>query len=159
SGVLPDCLAKGVQRGLFGYALGEGEQKKFDTIHFNDKAITADRCEVTETAWLLRPALATALMPKKETTPVVTTTGDNGAGTSAASGVIGDTTSGQGGWTGGGATVKIVKGERRLNKVRIDMKNVPWEHWNDVYNEVIDPLVKEGAKLLCQVIVIAQGDA
>jgi hypothetical protein len=28
-----------------------------------------------------------------------------------------------------------------------------------VYNEVIDPLVQEGAELLCQVIVIAQGDA
>ena len=55
--------------------------------------------------------------------------------------------------------VKIVKGERRLNKVRINMKSVPWEHWNDVYNEVIDPLVQEGADLHCQVIVIAQGDA
>ncbi len=64
-----------------------------------------------------------------------------------------------GGWTSGGGGVKIVKGERRLNKVRIDMKNVPWEHWNDVYNEVIDPLVQEGADLYCQVIVIAQGGA
>ena len=44
--------------------------------------------------------------------------------------------------------VKIVKGERRLNKVRIDMKNVPWENWNDIYNEVIDPLVQEGAEVL-----------
>lgn len=159
SGVLPDCLAKGVQRGLFGYALGDGEQKKFDTIHFNDKGISADRCEVTETAWLLRPALVTTLMPKPEPV-VITPTGDNGAVTTGTTGVTGDTTSIQGGgWTGGGGTVKIVKGERRLNKVRIDMKNVPWEHWNDVYNEVIDPLVQEGAELLCQVIVIAQGDA
>ena len=55
--------------------------------------------------------------------------------------------------------MKIVKGERRLNKVRIDMKSVPWEHWNDVYNEVVDPLVQEGADLVCQVIVIAQGEA
>jgi len=29
-GVLPDCLARGVQRGLFGYALGDGEQRAFD---------------------------------------------------------------------------------------------------------------------------------
>lgn len=36
---------------------------------------------------------------------------------------------------------------------------MPWEHWNDVYNEVIDPLAKEGADIHCQVIVIAQGDA
>ena len=39
------------------------------------------------------------------------------------------------------------------------MPNVPWDQWNDVYNEVIDPLAKEGADLLCQVIVIAKGDA
>lgn len=36
---------------------------------------------------------------------------------------------------------------------------VKWEDWNDIYNEVIDPLAKEGADLTCQVIVIAQGDA
>jgi hypothetical protein len=155
-GVLPDCLAKGVQRGLFGYALGDGDQKKFDTIHFNDKAITADRCEITESAWLLRPAVATALMPKPEQV-AVGKTGDSGTGTT---GVTGDTTAGEvDGRTGAGGGVKIVKGERRLNWVRIDMKKVPWEHWNDVYNEVIDPLVQEGADLYCQVIVIAQGDA
>ena len=34
-GVLPDCFAKGVQRGLFAYALGDGEKKQFDTIRFN----------------------------------------------------------------------------------------------------------------------------
>jgi len=63
-----------------------------------------------------------------------------------------------GDWTAGTGGVKIVKGERRLNKVRINMY-VPWDQWNDVYNEVIDPLAKEGADLLCQVIVIAQGEA
>ena len=30
--VLSDCIAKGVERGLFGYALGDGEARKFDTI-------------------------------------------------------------------------------------------------------------------------------
>jgi hypothetical protein len=59
---------------------------------------------------------------------------------------------------GGGGGVKIVKGERRLNKVRISMY-VKWEDWNDISNEVIDPLAKEGADLTCQVIVSAQGDA
>jgi hypothetical protein len=57
-----------------------------------------------------------------------------------------------------GGKPKIVQGERRLNRVRIDMR-VPWDHWNDVYNEFTDPLAKEGADLLCQVIVIAKGDA
>jgi hypothetical protein len=152
--VLPECLAKGAQRGLFAYALGDAEKKQFDTIYFNEKGITADQCEVTESAWLLRPALATALKPKPEQVAVGTTTG-SGTGT----GTTGDTTTGKGdNWTGGGGGVKIVKGERRLNRVRISMY-VKWEDWNDIYNEVIDPLAKEGADLTCQVIVLAQGDA
>ena len=44
---------------------------------------------------------------------------------------------------GGGGAVKIVKGERRLDMVRLNLRSVPWENWNDIYNEVIDPLVKE----------------
>jgi predicted AAA+ superfamily ATPase len=158
TGVLPDCFAKGVQRGLFGYALGDGDKKQFDTIYFNDKSTTADRCEITESAWLLRPALAKSLMPEPE--PVVP--GKTGGGGGSADTGTGTDDSGTGtddGWTPGkGGGIKIVKGERRLDKVRIDMKSVPWESWNDVYNEVIDPLAKEGADIHCQVIVIAQGD-
>lgn len=155
--VLPDCFAKGVQRGLFGYALGNGEAKQFDTIVFNDKSANAARCEVTESAWLLRPALCKALMPEREKTGTETpggTTGLTGTGPSP-----GGTGTGTGGGSGTGkGEVKIVKGERRLNKVRVDMQ-VPWESWNDVYNEVIDPLAKEGADIQCQVIIIARGDA
>ena len=36
---------------------------------------------------------------------------------------------------------------------------VPWENWNDIYNEVIDPLTKEGANVRCEVVIIANGDA
>ena len=68
--VLPDSFAKGVQRGLFAYALGDGDNKQFDTILFHDKSVTADKCEITESAWLLRPALAKSLIPEPE--PVVT---------------------------------------------------------------------------------------
>lgn len=50
--VLPDCLTRGVQRGLFTYALGDGDQKKFDTIRFNDPYVTAGHCEITDSAWL-----------------------------------------------------------------------------------------------------------
>ncbi len=158
TGVLPDAFAKGVQRGLFAYALGDGEKKQFDTILFNEKSVTPDRCELTESAWLLRPAVAKSLLPERE--PVVTdkTSGGAGSDDSEKEGE-GSGTGGDDIWTTakrGGA--KIVKGERRLNKVRIDMY-VPWDQWNDVYNEVIDPLAKEGADLLCQVIVIAKGDA
>ena len=65
---------------------------------------------------------------------------------------------GEGTWTPGGG-VQIVEGERRLNRVRIDMKNLPWENWNDIYNEVIDPLAQEGADVRCDVVIIAKGDA
>lgn len=153
--VLPDCFAKGAQRSLFGYALGDGDNKEFDTIYFDKKDIVADQCEVTESAWLLRPALAKSLMPKPTPTAAGTETG---AGTTEDTGGATEGEAG-GSWTAAGGGPKIVKGERRLNKVRIDMKGVPWEHWNDVYNEVIDPLVQEGADLYCQVILIAQGDA
>jgi hypothetical protein len=139
---------------LFGYALGDGEQRKFDTIYFGDKSITGDRCEITESAWLLRPDLAKVLMPKPEPAVVGTT----GQATATVEGTGAGATGQDDGWKGGGP-VKIVKGERRLNKVRLNLKSVPWENWNDIYNEVIDPLVKEGADLHCQVIIIAQGDS
>ena len=53
-----------MHRGLFAYALGDGEKKEFDTILFNDKTVSPSDCEVTETAWLLRPALAKTLIPE-----------------------------------------------------------------------------------------------
>ena len=58
-----------------------------------------------------------------------------------------------------GSRVVIREGERRLNRVRIDMKSLPWENWHDVYNEVIQPLANEGAEVSCQVVVIAKGEA
>ena len=50
-------------------------------------------------------------------------------------------------------------GERRLDKVRIQIDRLPWENWHDVYNEVVQPLANEGAELYCQVVIIAKGDA
>src|SRR5260370_21529884 len=51
TGVPPDCFAKGVHRALFAYALGDGEKKQFDTILFNDKSLTANQCDITESGW------------------------------------------------------------------------------------------------------------
>jgi hypothetical protein len=157
SHVLPECLANGVRRNLFAYALGDGEQKQFDTILFDDKSVTAANCEITESAWLLRPALAKSILPERK--PVEIGTGSGGDTCTATRTPGGGVKVGADEpWTAGGGKPVIVKGERRLNRVRLDMK-VPWEHWNDVYNEVIDPLVQEGAEVQCQVIVLAKGDA
>jgi hypothetical protein len=148
-----------VHRGLFAYALGDGEKKDFDTIYFNDKMVSAADCAITESGWLVRPALAKTLIPEPEpvsVTPVGGTIGGTGTttvtGGGSGSAELGDE------WTGKGKVV-IKEGERRLNKVRVEIKNLPWENWHDVYNEVIQPLANEGAKVHCYVVVIATGDA
>jgi hypothetical protein len=160
STVLPACLSKGVQRGLFAYALGDGEKKQFDTILFNKKTVNPSDCEVTETAWLLRPGVAKPLIPEEPETKV--TGGGIIGGTGTTTVPTGGTTgTGSGGDESGGESggVVIKNGERRLNRVRIDIKRLPWENWHDIYNEVILPLAHEGADVFCQVIVIAKGDA
>jgi len=157
--VLPACLAQGVHRGIFGYALGDGEQKQFDTIYYKDKSVSATDCPIIESAWLLRPKLAEALMPKPATVPPTESGVSGGTPTPEIGAGVGQATEdGEGEWTPGGG-VQIVEGERRLNKVRIDVKNLPWENWNDIYNEVIDPLAQEGADVHCDVVIIAKGDA
>jgi hypothetical protein len=153
-------LAKGVQRGLFGYALGDGEKRQFDTIYYNDKGATASDCEIIDSAWLLRPALAKSLMPEPKAPEVSVPGGDGGQPdeeTKPGGGATGG--GGEEAWKPDSGQVKIVQGERRLNKVRIKMDNLPWENWNDIYNEVIDPLAQEGAEVRCDVVVIAKGDA
>ncbi|HZZ29154.1 MAG TPA: DUF499 domain-containing protein [Pirellulales bacterium] len=150
SGVLPDCIARGVQRGLFAYALGDGEKLQFDTILFADRQATANQCEVTESAWLLRPELAKSLLPEPE--PLKLEAGAQGDSTLPKPGLPSDE------FIHSGAGVKIVHGERRVSRVRIAL-TLPWENWNDIYNEVIDPLAKEGADVRCDVVIVAKGDA
>ena len=56
---LQQTIAWGVQRGLFAYALGNGET--FDTIHFHEP-LPSGEFAIVEGAWLLRPALAARLI-------------------------------------------------------------------------------------------------
>ena len=158
--VLPNCLAWGVQRNLFAYALGDADKNEFDTILFNNSSVSGAQCEVTESAWMLRPAIAKSLIPEKPQPETTGTAGSGGGGSTTTDTGGGTTTTGGSGedWKAGGGGVKIVKGERRLSRVRVAM-TVPWDNWNDVYNEVIDPLAKEGADVRCEVVIIAKGDA
>ena len=148
SDVLRETIARGVERRLFAYALGEGEAQQFDTIRFKE-SVQAQDCELNESAWLLRPALAQELLPEPE--PVET-------------GAVPRVT--EGGEQPGGEPIetlppagppKIVDGERRLDYVRVTM-HVPWEHWGDIYNEVIEPLANEGADIVVDVNLVAKSD-
>jgi hypothetical protein len=60
---LQGTIAWGVQRGLFAYALGDGES--FDTIHFG-QPLSAETFAIVEGAWLLRPALTERLLRRDE---------------------------------------------------------------------------------------------
>ena len=115
----------------------------------------AEECELSETAWLLRPALALELLPKPEPA-------ETGAG--ATTGGV-PTTGPSGGDLPGGEEPpppstgpKIVEGERRYDWVHIKAQ-VPWEQWGDFYNEVIEPLANEGADIRVDVNIVAKGDA
>jgi hypothetical protein len=63
---LQQTIAWGVQRGLFAYALGDGET--FDTIHFREP-LPSDDFAIIEGAWLLRPALAEQLLGEEPPPP------------------------------------------------------------------------------------------
>jgi hypothetical protein len=82
---------------------------------------------------------------------------ESGGTGSAFSGGTDDGKTGEGGGSGGGVVIK--GGERRLNRVRIDIRQLPWENWLDIYNEVVQPLANEGAEVSCQVVILAKGDA
>lgn len=151
--VLKDSISKGVERGIFAYALGDGDKKEFDTICFRDIGASVSEFDVIDSAWLLKPELAKSLLPEEEKATSESTE-------SAAAGPT-DTSESEkretGGESGSGGEVKIVGGERRLSRVRI-VTRIPWENWHDVYNEVIDPLAREGADILCDVVILAHGE-
>ncbi|MBN1509225.1 MAG: ATP-binding protein [Sedimentisphaerales bacterium] len=148
--VLLDAVARGVERGLFAYALGDGQSKQFDTIRFREPGVTVENID---SAWLVRPDAAKALLPEPTTAGAATPgTGTTASGGTAAPGAGGPPAAGSGGG------VKIVAGERRLDRVRIQMR-VPWENWQDIYTEVIDPLAKEGADIICDVNILAKGES
>jgi len=116
--VLQDAIARGVQRGLFAYALGDGEAKQFETIWFGRSDVSADQCEIIDSAWLLRPKVAKELLPAEPERVAVG--GSEPTDETGGAGSGGEPGTGAGGepWGGGGG-VKIVEGERRLDRVCI----------------------------------------
>src|SRR3989338_5510655 len=61
--VLKACIAQGILRGLFGYALGDG--KKFEKPVFN-RFVDDSEIEIADSSWLIKPEIAVKLLPKEE---------------------------------------------------------------------------------------------
>jgi hypothetical protein len=63
--VLSQTIAFGVQRGLFAYGLGDGENLEFDTLYFNEQRSASD-FPITESAWLVSNVLSNDLLAPEE---------------------------------------------------------------------------------------------
>jgi hypothetical protein len=136
-------MAWGVQRGLFAYALGDGET--FDTIHFRE-SLPSVTFAVIDGAWLLRPILAERLLQPEEPPPPPPPQpetekeekeGDEGALPPP--------------------KPPPPPPPAVYRRVIIETP-VDWRQWYDFYQAVIKPLVESGAEVHLQVHLEASGE-
>ncbi len=137
-------IAWGVQRGLFAYALGDGE--KFDTVYFQE-SLPSTTYPIIEGAWLLRPALAGQLLkPKEITVPqpeLPPTPPEKSTDGETIISPIRKTTP-----TPPPATYHRVVIETPVN----------WQQWYDFYQAVIQPLVEAGVEVRIELKLEATGE-
>ena len=143
---LRETLTWGVQRGLFAYALGDGET--FDTIYYQE-ALTSGQFQIIEGAWLLRPALAEQLLKPEEPTPAPEPK------------PVGGEPGGPKEPTPGPQPPRPPKPpeppSRTYGRVVIDTP-VDWQQWYDFYQAVVEPLIEAGAELHVGVHLEATGE-
>ncbi len=147
---LQQTIAWGVQRGLFAYALGDGQ--RFDTIYLRE-SLPSGTFQVIEGAWLLRPSLAEELLIPPEDEPAAIET--------PLTAVEGPPVT----------APPVAKGEAPViskpelttlppaiyRRLRIETP-LDWQQWLDFYQAVIKPLVESGAQLQVRLTVEASGD-
>ncbi|MFQ5614610.1 MAG: DUF499 domain-containing protein, partial [Anaerolineae bacterium] len=140
---LQQTLAWGVQRGLFAYALGDGQN--FDTVHFR-QSLPSGTFPIVDGAWLLRPSLAERLLAPAEEAeppsppPEPTTEAEP----DEAPVVLPPSPS---------PTPPLAVYRRVIIDTPVD-----WQRWYDFYRSVIQPLVEAGAQVQLQLHVEATGE-
>lgn len=141
--VLTGAIVEGLERRLFGYGLGDGEKLDFDTFYPPGRPPEGPLREASHSAWLVRPEVAAQIAPPP---PDITRPEPPPPPVPP-------------------PPVKPVQPplvspgvERRYHRVVIRTP-VRWENWQDFYNEVIDPLIREGADLSIQVEVTGQSES
>jgi len=139
---LQQTIAWGVQRGLFAYALGDGET--FDTIRLGEPLPSGDFA-IVDGAWLLRPALAERLRKKEEPSPPppLPTPPEVGKEDEQVT-------------TQPPPTVPLPL-PAAYRRVVIETP-VDWRQWYDFYQAVIKPLVESGAEVRVQLRLEASGE-
>jgi hypothetical protein len=143
--VLTAAVLEGLERGLFGYGLGDGEKLDFDTFYPPGRQPTGMTREITPSAWLIRCDVALEMAPPPA--DVIPPETPIPKPTSVAP-----------------IPLKPVQPplvepgvERRYRRVVIRTP-MRWEHWQDFYNEVVDPLIREGAEVTIHMVVTAESE-
>jgi len=142
--VLTGAIVGGLKRRLFGYGLGDGEKLDFDTLYPPGRSPDASVREMAPSAWLVRPEVAARLAPSPPETPPE----------------LPPETPPPPEPPEKPEQPPLVPpgGERRYRRVVIRTP-VRWENWQDFYNEVIDPLIQEGAEVTVRVEVAAESES
>lgn len=138
--VLQTTISQGIQQGLFGYGIGKGEEKKFDVVHFKVPA-PPEAIELTESAWLLRPKLASELT-EKPPEPIAPPIGPSGPGPSVGPQPLGP----------GPAPVSGL-----YHRLEVE-SDLDWQKWADFYDGVVKPLVQSGADVKLHVKLTADSE-
>jgi len=133
--VLQSSIVEGVRQGLFGYGLGQPE--KFDVVHFK-VGLASEAIELTDTAWLLRPALAA---PLAKVEPVV-------EGEQPEPGAVEEGPPGE---------VDLIPPSGVCQRVQVKSQHLDWRKWADFYDSVIKPLVQTGAEI--EIVVEVDGSS
>lgn len=139
--VLTEAIVEGLERGLFGYGLGDGEKLDFDTFYPPGRSPEGQLREAPQSAWLVRPEVAARIAPPGPMPPMPP--------------LVPPTPPPP---TPPVQPPLVPPGvERRYRRVVIRTP-VRWENWQDFYNEVIDPLIREGAEVAIRVEVTGQSE-
>jgi len=140
--VLTEAIVEGLARGLFGYGLGDGEKLDFDTFYPPGRPPEGQLREAPQSAWLVRPEVAARIAPPGPTPPVPPPVQPTPPPPTPP------------------MQPPLVPpvAERGYRRVVIRTP-VRWENWQDFYNEVIDPLIREGAEIAIRVEVTGQSES
>jgi len=123
--VLKAAICQGIQRGLFGYGLGNG--KTFDTVYFK-RYVEKDQIDISESSWLLRPDVSTKFLPKEEIKKEITPIKEEPEFVTKKPKEFRD------------------KGIQKVRVINLEV-DLNWQNWDNFFREVIDPLREENADI------------